>query len=58
MNVPTRVGFQCLSEDTEILSRDGWVNYDKLKTGDKIATYNINSQSIEYMPLKSICEKI
>ena len=54
MNVPTRVGFQCLSEDTEILSRNGWVNYDKLKTGDEIATYNINSQSIEYMPVKKV----
>ncbi|RLI16126.1 ribonucleoside triphosphate reductase, partial [Candidatus Bathyarchaeota archaeon] len=31
MNVPTRVGFQCLSEDTKILTPDGWKSYNQVK---------------------------
>lgn len=57
VNVPTRVGFQCMSEDTEILSQDGWKKYDQIKTGDIIATFNIEKGFIEYLPVKNIFAK-
>ena len=47
MAVPTRVGFQCMSEDTEILTPSGWVGYDRLRKGDVIKTFNIESGEIE-----------
>jgi anaerobic ribonucleoside-triphosphate reductase len=48
LNISTRVGFQCLSEDTEILSENGWVGYNDLKVGDKILTFNMSSKQFEY----------
>lgn len=47
LNISTRVGFQCLSEDTEILSENGWVGYNDLKVGDKIITFNIETHNLE-----------
>ncbi len=47
MAVPTRVGFQCLSEDTEILTPDGWMGYEDVKKGDKIKTFNLKTGEIE-----------
>ena len=41
LNVPTRVGFQCMSEDTEILTPDGWADYSTLTEGDVIKTFNV-----------------
>lgn len=47
LNVPTRVGFQCLSEDTEILTLQGWKRYNEVEIGDLIYTFNIQSGEIE-----------
>ncbi len=47
MAVPTRVGFQCLSEDTEILTPDGWKGYREVKKGDIIKTLNLKTGEIE-----------
>jgi ribonucleoside-triphosphate reductase len=47
LNISTRVGFQCLSEDTEILSENGWVGYNDLKVGDKIITFNMETHNLE-----------
>lgn len=47
MNVPTRVGFQCLSEDTEILTEDGWKFYDEIKIGDTIKNFNLETKEVE-----------
>jgi len=47
MAVPTRVGFQCLSEDTEILTCDGWMGHEDVKEGDEIKTFNLNTGEIE-----------
>jgi len=47
MAVPTRVGFQCLSEDTEILTVQGWRGCDEVGVGDKIKTFNLKNREIE-----------
>ncbi|MFH1187931.1 MAG: ribonucleoside triphosphate reductase [bacterium] len=57
MNVPTRVGFQCMSQDTEILGKDGWKKYNQIKVGDVIATFNTEKGNIEYLPTKKIFAK-
>ncbi|MGI6433780.1 MAG: ribonucleoside triphosphate reductase [Syntrophomonadaceae bacterium] len=54
VNVPTRVGFQCMSEDTEILGREGWKRYDQVQVGDYIATFNVEKGFIEYLPVKNL----
>jgi ribonucleoside-triphosphate reductase len=54
MNVPTRVGYQCMSEDTEILTENGWAHYNDLKVGDIIKTFNISKGEIEDMPIKKL----
>ena len=54
INVPTRVGFQCMSEDTEILGRDGWKKYTEVKKGDTIATFNVDKGFIEYLPVNHV----
>lgn len=52
--VPTRVGFQCMSEDTEILTLNGWASYEDLKKGDVIKTFNIKKGAIEDKPIKKL----
>jgi len=52
--VPTRVGFQCMSEDTEILTPNGWKDYKELKKGDIIKTFNISNKIIEDKPIKNL----
>jgi len=47
MAVPTRVGFQCLSEDTEILTSQGWKKYDEIDVGQTIKTYNLKTGELE-----------
>ena len=54
MNVPTRVGFQCLSEDTEILTPEGWKKYDEVAKGDVIKTYNVEEKHIENKKVKKV----
>ena len=47
MAIPTRVGFQCVSEDTEILTPEGWKRHDEIKEGDIIKTFNLKTGEIE-----------
>ena len=54
MNVPTRVGFQCLSEDTEILTPSGWCRYDEIKEGQLIKTFNLKTGQIEDQKVVSV----
>lgn len=54
MNVPTRVGFQCMSEDTEILTACGWKGHKEVKEKDIIATFNTDSGTVEYLPVKRV----
>ncbi len=57
MNVPTRVGFQCVSEDTEILTSEGWKDYQEVKKGDKIKTFNLEKKEIEEQEVESVFKR-
>ncbi len=57
VNVPTRVGFQCLSEDTEILTPSGWKKYDEVNEGDEIYTFNLETQKIEVKKVDHVFRK-
>lgn len=54
MNVPTRVGCQCVSQDTEILTPDGWKSYKDIEEGVVIKTFNLNTQKIEDQTVTSV----
>jgi ribonucleoside-triphosphate reductase (formate) len=54
INVPTRVGFQCMSEDTEILTPSGWKRHNEVSTGDTISTFNMDKQCIEDLPVNNV----
>ncbi|MGC8880720.1 MAG: ribonucleoside triphosphate reductase [Minisyncoccia bacterium] len=56
-NVPTRVGFQCLSEDTEILTSEGWKNYKEVEKGNKIITFNIKNKTLEVKKVDYVFKK-
>ena len=57
INVPTRVGFQCISEDTEILAPEGWKRYDEVKKGSVIKTYNLKTGKLENQKVVSVFKK-
>ena len=57
LNVPTRVGFQCMSEDTKILTESGWEDFSNIKIGDLIATINIETEKVEYKPVQRLFQK-
>lgn len=42
------IGNHCNSVDTEILTKDGWKRADSISMQDKIASYEITTQSISY----------
>jgi len=57
MNVPTRVGCQCVSEDTEILTPDGWKTYEDIEEGVVIKTFNLESGKVEDQTVTSVFKK-
>ncbi|MHA2472271.1 MAG: DNA polymerase domain-containing protein [Promethearchaeota archaeon] len=52
--------FACFSDDTEILTNDGWLTYERLKNHEenhlKVATINPNNNLFEYHPIHKIFE--
>ena len=54
MAIPTRVGFQCLSEDTKILGVDGWKSYGDVKNGDFIYTFNVDNKNLEKKQVRNV----
>ena len=46
LSVDTRVGFQCLSEDTEIYTTNGWKTYDQVTINDTIYVFNMDKNEI------------
>lgn len=57
INVPTRVGFQCVSEDTEILTPEGWKRYDEVEKGSVIKTYNLKTEEVENQKVTGVFKK-
>ena len=49
MNVSSRWGGQCVSEDTEALTDKGWKKHYEINDSDKIATFNMETDEIEYL---------
>ncbi|RLE68442.1 MAG: ribonucleotide-triphosphate reductase, partial [Thermoprotei archaeon] len=54
LNYPARAGYQCLSEDTKILTPGGWKSYKDLREGDLIYTFNLQTKKIELKPVRKI----
>lgn len=46
--------FGCLSEDTEILTDKGWVQYHKCDTSNLALCYNVESDYYEWQPIKEV----
>ena len=44
----------CFSEDTEILTRQGWSVYDKLYIGQEVLTYNLDNGNSEWNKINDI----
>jgi len=58
MNVPTRVGCQCVSQDTQILTPNGWKGYKEIDGGSVIKTFNLESHQIEDQIVTSVFKGI
>ena len=54
MNVPTRVGCQCVSEDTEILTPNGWATHEDIEEGVIIRTFNLKTGELENQEVTSV----
>lgn len=46
--------YGCLSDDTEILTKGGWVHYHKLTEGCPVLGYNVDKNTYEWMPIQEI----
>jgi site-specific DNA-methyltransferase (adenine-specific) len=47
--------YGCLSDDTEILTRRGWARYDRLFDGCMVMCYNVNSGTLNFLPVEKVC---
>jgi len=54
LNISSRWGGQCVSEDTEALTSSGWKKYDEIKKTDEIATFNLQTGKIEFLKPEQI----
>jgi hypothetical protein len=43
----------CFSDDTEILTENGWLTYDKLEVGAKALTFNVEKEIAEWQPIEA-----
>jgi len=48
LNIGSRWGGQCVSEDTECLTENGWKKYSEIEN-EKIATFNMSNGKIEFL---------
>lgn len=48
--------FGCLSDDTEILTDEGWKSYQDDLTDSMIMCYNVASETFAYMPVQEVFE--
>jgi len=50
----SKVDVACFSEDTQLLTLEGWKNYNELKLGEKIASFNLKNHRITFQPLLAL----
>jgi hypothetical protein len=41
----------CLSQDTEILSRDGWKSFNEVRLSEEVLTFNPKKDQLEFQPI-------
>ncbi|MBU1449206.1 hypothetical protein KKF45_05170 [Patescibacteria group bacterium] len=46
--------YECLAEDTEILTREGWKHYEQLAIGEEVLCWNTGLRESVWSPLKDI----
>lgn len=46
--------YKCVSEDTDVLTLEGWKGIDELDQKDIVCTFNKEQEQLEYQPLKNI----
>jgi len=49
-------GYGCLSEDTEILTQEGWVPYHRAKVGTHVAGFDLKTGRFEWQPVEATFE--
>lgn len=57
LNTTSRWGGQCVTEDTECLTPEGWKKYNELKVGDTIKVFNMETQTIQTDVLQRVLIK-
>jgi len=48
--------FYCVSEDTEVLTQNGWKNIDTLQKGELMYTINLRTQELELKPCLEVAK--
>jgi len=48
LNFTSRQAFQCYSDDTEVLTKRGWVYFKDLRYSDEVLTYNMETKELEW----------
>mgnify|MGYP000312522685 CR=1 FL=1 len=49
-------GYGCLSEDTEILTQEGWAPYHRAKVGTHVAGFDLKTGRFEWQPVEATFE--
>ena len=53
----TAMDLGCYSDDTEILTEDGWRKYNEIKVGDKVFAFNTESNQLKIEPILYIHQR-
>jgi len=54
LNFPSRSGYQCVTEDTLILTKDGWKGIDEVTEGQLAWTINPETKELELLPIEKV----
>lgn len=49
-----RESYNCVDKETEILTINGWKNYDEITIGDRVLSYNMQTNNIEFDSIQNI----
>jgi len=49
--------WECVPEDAEILTIDGWKHYSEISVGNQVLTLNLEKDILEYNPIEKIITK-